>query len=144
MAGRSSGWPRAYDNNRKTQTKSQPWTRSSKRPGQRPTRKSRRRAFARRRNRRVVACAVPQRSEMIPLRQRTLQQRRLLRFGWSDARELLHQLIQLRDVVVDVFVAVLRIEVTRELGSLISGALLRRSFDVVADLFARFVVATAR
>src|SRR2546423_15142391 len=92
-----------------------------------------------------MCCSVrcPQRSDMIPLRQGTLQPRLLLRPRCRTVCEFLHQLIQLRDVVVDVFVAVLRIEVTRELGSLISSDLLWGGFDVVANLFARLVEAAA-
>ena len=62
----------------------------------------------------------------------------------SDSAELLHQLIQLRDVVIDVFVAVLRIEVAHQFGRFVGRDLLRSRLNVVADLVARFVVAAAR
>src|SRR4051812_20862246 len=73
-----------------------------------------------------------------------LQQRRLFWFGGGDVRKLLHQIVELRDVVVDVLVAVLRIEISCELRRFVGGDFFWRGFDVVADLLARLVIATAR
>src|SRR2546423_14492030 len=74
---------------------------------------------------------------------RRLQKSGLLCLRRRDASELLHQLIQLRDVVVDVLVAIFRIEITGEFGSFVGCDLFRRGFDVVADLLAGFVGAAA-
>src|SRR5438067_7358007 len=70
-------------------------------------------------------------------------QSRLLCLGWRDVREFLHEVVELCDVIVDVLVAVLGIEVACELGGFVGGDFLGRGLDVVADLFAGFVVPAA-
>ena len=65
--------------------------------------------------------------------------RRRSRLG--EAAEFFHQFVELGCVVIDVFVAILRVEVAGQLGSFVRGNLFRRSLDVVANLIARFVIA---
>src|SRR5882724_6037856 len=125
-AGRSSVLPKACGSSRKTQTRLRRWTRSSKKPGPSPTRKSRPPAFARRR-----------------IEGQGLQKSGLFRLGRGNSAELLYQLVQLRGIVIHVFVAVIGIKVAREFGGFVGGDFLGRGFDVVTDLFARFVISTA-
>src|SRR4051812_15180751 len=76
-------------------------------------------------------------------RRSLLQKRRLFWFGGCDVRELLHQLVELRDVIVDVLVAVLGIEISGELRRFVGGDFFWGGLNVVADLLARLVSATA-
>src|SRR5205823_6228647 len=50
---------------------------------------------------------------------------------------------ELGDVIIDVFVAVLGVEVAGEAGGFVSGDLLRRALNIIADLIAGFVSSTA-
>src|SRR5256885_9854760 len=126
MAGRSSASQNACGSRRKIQTRLRRWTRSSKKPGRSPTRKSRPPASARRRS-----------------EGQGLQKSRLVRLGRGDATEFLNEVVELRDVVIHVFVAVIGIKVAREFGGFVGGDFLGRGLDVVADLFAGFVGAVA-
>src|ERR1700719_2790578 len=77
---------------------------------------------------------------------RRLQCETLLRgslSGGSYAAEFLYQLAQLGSVVIDVFIAVLRVEFAGQFGGFVGRNFLGRSLDVVTDLVPGFVNATA-
>src|ERR1700719_3089057 len=66
------------------------------------------------------------------------------RRGRGDAGEFFYQLVELGDVVIYVFVAVLRIEIARQFGGFISSDFFRCRPNVITDLIAGPVIPAAR
>src|SRR6266478_8543069 len=65
------------------------------------------------------------------------------RNGGSYAAEFFYQLIKLRNIIINVFVTVLRVEIARQFRGFVRRNFFWSGFDVVADLVAGFVIAAA-